>query len=103
MDLREAIFNLFFGGGVHVRVRELREDPVRFGLGVHLLQCFFVVHRGFADQMLDRLRCCRWSASEPNSRPLAEALMEPLLLVYFPVLRLDRAEKAWRFLASLNG
>jgi hypothetical protein len=26
-----------------------------------------------------------------------------VLLVYFPVLRLDRAEKAWRFLTPLSG
>ena len=60
-------------------------------------------HRGFADQMLERLNCCRWSADRPDLRPAAEAFVEPLLLVYFPVLRLDRAEKAWRFLTPLSG
>jgi hypothetical protein len=70
-------------------------------------------HRGFADQMLVRLRCCRWStdpsSTDPSARdlsatvPSAEAFVEPLLLVYFPVLRPDRAEKAWRFLTALTG
>ena len=60
-------------------------------------------HRGFADLMLERLRCCRWSADEPGSRPSVEVFVEPLTLVYFPVLRLDRAEKAWRFLTALTG
>ncbi|RPF81745.1 MAG: glycosyltransferase family 1 protein [Synechococcus sp. TMED20] len=70
-------------------------------------------HRGFADQMLERLRCCRWStdpsAMDPSATdlsatvPSAEAFVEPLLLVYFPVLRPDRAEKAWRFLTALTG
>ena len=53
--------------------------------------------------MLERLRCCRWSADEPGSRPSVEVFVEPLTLVYFPVLRLDRAEKAWRFLTALTG
>ena len=65
-------------------------------------------HRGFADQMLERLRYCRWS-TDPSATdlsatvPSAEAFVEPLLLVYFPVLRPDRAEKAWRFLTALTG
>ena len=58
-------------------------------------------HRGFADQMLERLQRCLWSADQPMSRPQADAFVEPILLVYFPVLRLDRAEKAWRFLNPL--
>ena len=60
-------------------------------------------HRGFADQMLERLRCCSWSADQPSTRPSADVFVEPLLLVYFPVLRPDRAEKAWRFLTALTG
>ncbi|AII42208.1 hypothetical protein KR100_02165 [Synechococcus sp. KORDI-100] len=60
-------------------------------------------HRGFADQMLERLRGCRWSMDPSARLPSADAFVEPLLLVYFPVLRPDRAEKAWRFLTALSG
>ena len=59
-------------------------------------------HRSFADQMLALLQPCRWSEDGSNPRPAAEAFVDPVLLVYFPVLRPDRAEKAWRFLTPLN-
>ena len=60
-------------------------------------------HRGFAALMLERLQPCRWSAEASVCHPEAEAFVDPILLVYFPVLRRDRAEKAQRFLASLSG
>ena len=60
-------------------------------------------HRAFADWMLERLQACRWSEEQAEAKPDAEAFVEPVLLVYFPVLRLDRAEKAWRFLTPLSG
>ena len=59
-------------------------------------------HRGFADQMLERLQRCRWSVDQPESRPEVDVFVEPILLVYFPELRLERAEKAWRFLRPLT-
>ena len=58
-------------------------------------------HRAFSDWMLERLQLCRWSDDLHQGRPEAAAFVEPILLVYFPSLRLDRAEKAWRFLALL--
>jgi hypothetical protein len=58
-------------------------------------------HRAFSDWMLERLQLCRWSDDLHQGRPDAAAFVEPILLVYFPSLRLDRAEKAWRFLAPL--
>ena len=60
-------------------------------------------HRAFADWMLERLQACRWSGEQAAAKPDAAAFVEPVLLVYFPVLRLDRAEKAWRFLTPLSG
>ena len=44
---------------------------------------------------------CRWSDDSPHGRPDAAAFVEPILLVYFPALRLERTEKAWRFLTPL--
>ena len=58
-------------------------------------------HRAFSDWMFERLELCRWSDDLHQGRPDAAAFVEPILLVYFPSLRLDRAEKAWRFLALL--
>ena len=58
-------------------------------------------HRAFSDWMLERLQPCRWSDDLHGSRPDASVFVEPILLVYFPSLRLDRAEKAWRFLTPL--
>ena len=58
-------------------------------------------HRAFSDWMLERLEPCRWSDDSPKERPDATAFVEPILLVYFPALRLERAEKAWRFLTPL--
>ena len=58
-------------------------------------------HRAFSDWMLERLEPCRWSDGCPQARPEAAAFVEPILLVYFPALRLERAEKAWRFLTPL--
>ena len=60
-------------------------------------------HRAFADWMLERLRGCRWPGGQATLKPPASLFVEPVLLVYFPVLRLDRAEKAWRFLTPLSG
>jgi glycosyltransferase involved in cell wall biosynthesis len=58
-------------------------------------------HRAFSDWMLERLEPCRWSDDSPHGRPDAAAFVEPILLVYFPALRLERTEKAWRFLTPL--
>ena len=59
-------------------------------------------HRGFADAIVAMLQGCRWSPEEPQTRPDQERLVDPVLLVYFPDLRRQRAEKARRFLQSLS-
>ena len=59
-------------------------------------------HRLFADQMLLLLQSCQWSADASGARPAPDRFVEPVLLVYFPVMRPDRAEKAWRFLDGLS-
>ena len=57
-------------------------------------------HRGFADAVVGMLQGCRWSA--PATRPSMAQLVDPVLLVYFPALRPERAEKAESFLQSLS-
>ena len=59
-------------------------------------------HRGFADAVVAMLQACRWSPEQPEKRPDQERLVDPVLLVYFPDLRRQRAEKARRFLQSLS-
>ena len=59
-------------------------------------------HRGFADAVVAMLAACRWSVTDPSQRPELECLVDPVLLVYFPDLRRNRAEKARRFLQSLQ-
>ena len=59
-------------------------------------------HRGFADQLLALLKKASWLVDAPEQRPDLEALVDPVLLVYFPELRRQRAEKARRFLQSLG-
>ena len=59
-------------------------------------------HRGVADQLLALLSPLCWPADRPEQRPDLEQLVDPVLLVYFPDLRRDRAEKARRFLQSLD-
>ena len=44
----------------------------------------------------------RWSRECPDQRPDLEQLVDPVLLVYFPDLRRQRAEKARQFLQSLG-
>ena len=91
-----------------IRFEALYSDVERLNAACHADRFDPVVqrtqedHRGFADQMLDRLRRCRWSVDQPQNRPAVEAFVEPILLVYFPDLRLERAEKAWRFLRPLT-
>ena len=48
------------------------------------------------------LQECRWSSADSVTRPAQEHLVNPVLLVYFPNLRRDRAEKALKFLQSRN-
>ena len=62
----------------------------------------FEDHRGFADAVVPMLQACSWSASVPSARPSMHQLVDPVLLVYFPDLRRERAEKAERFLQSLG-
>ena len=59
-------------------------------------------HRAFADALLTFLRDARWPKDAPEHRPDLEQLVDPVLLVYFPDLRRQRAEKARRFLQSLD-
>jgi hypothetical protein len=59
-------------------------------------------HRAFADQLLSLLKQVSWPVDAPQQRPDLEQLVEPMLLVYFPELRRQRAEKARRFLQSLG-
>ncbi|WP_114993595.1 glycosyltransferase [Synechococcus sp. UW179A] len=59
-------------------------------------------HRGFAEAVVTMLENCRWLPQEPEARPDLERLVDPVLLVYFPDLRRQRAEKARRFLQSLK-
>ncbi|AKN61743.1 glycosyl transferase [Synechococcus sp. WH 8020] len=59
-------------------------------------------HRAFSDAVVAMLQECRWSSADPGTRPAQERLVDPVLLVYFPNLRRDRAEKALKFLQSLN-
>ncbi|KZR85050.1 glycosyltransferase [Synechococcus sp. MIT S9504] len=59
-------------------------------------------HRGFAEAVVTMLQQCRWSPEQPQARPDLERLVDPVLLVYFPDLRRQRAEKARRFLQSLK-
>ena len=58
-------------------------------------------HRGFADELLALLKNASWPVDAPEQRPDLEQLVDPMLLVYFPELRRQRAEKARRFLQSL--
>jgi len=58
-------------------------------------------HRGFADAVVGMLHACRWPLGAPERRPALDQLVDPVLLVYFPDLRRERAEKARRFLQSL--
>ncbi len=59
-------------------------------------------HRGFADAVVGMLQDCCWSPQEPEMRPELERFVDPVLMVYFPDLRRQRAEKALRFLESLS-
>mgnify|MGYP001475344834 CR=1 FL=1 len=59
-------------------------------------------HRWFADAVVAMLQACRWPASDASARPSMQQLVDPVLLVYFPDLRRERAEKAERFLQSLG-
>ena len=59
-------------------------------------------HRWFADAVVAMLQACRWQGSDPSARPSMQQLVDPVLLVYFPDLRRERAEKAERFLQSLG-
>ena len=59
-------------------------------------------HRGFADAVVAMLAACCWPVTDPAQRPELERLVDPMLLVYFPDLRRNRAEKARRFLQSLQ-
>ena len=59
-------------------------------------------HRGFADSVMAMLQGCRWSAQPSGTRPTLECFVDPLLLVYFPHLRPERADKARQFLESLG-
>ena len=59
-------------------------------------------HRGFAEAVVTMLQKCRWSSEQPEARPDLERLVDPVLLVYFPELRRQRAEKARSFLQSLK-
>ena len=59
-------------------------------------------HRGFAEAVVTMLQQCRWSPEQAQARPDLEQLVDPVLLVYFPDLRRQRAEKARRFLQSLK-
>lgn len=59
-------------------------------------------HRDFADAVVAMLEGCRWPAQAPELRPDLEKLVDPMLLVYFPDLRRQRAEKAKSFLQSLG-
>ena len=59
-------------------------------------------HRGFADAVVAMLAACCWPVTDPAQRPELERLVDPVLLVYFPDLRRNRAEKARRFLQSLQ-
>ena len=59
-------------------------------------------HRWFADVVVAMLQACRWPASDAGARPSMQQLVDPVLLVYFPDLRRERAEKAERFLQSLG-
>ena len=59
-------------------------------------------HRGFAEAVVNMLQHCRWPSEQPEARPDLERLVDPVLLVYFPEIRRQRAEKARRFLQSLK-
>ena len=59
-------------------------------------------HRAFADQLLSLLKLASWPVDDPQQHPDLEQLVDPMLLVYFPELRRQRAEKARRFLQSLG-
>ena len=59
-------------------------------------------HRAVADALLRMLSDARWSRECPDQRPDLEQLVDPVLLVYFPDLRRQRAEKARQFLQSLG-
>ena len=59
-------------------------------------------HRAFADALLTFLSDARWPKDAPEQRPELEQLVDPVLLVYFPDLRRQRAEKARSFLQSLD-
>ena len=59
-------------------------------------------HRGFADSVIAMLQGCRWSAEIPAARPVLECFVDPVLLVYFPQVRPERAAKARQFLESLG-
>ncbi len=56
----------------------------------------------FADSVMAMLQGCRWSAQPSGTRPTLECFVDPLLLVYFPHLRPERADKARQFLESLG-
>ena len=59
-------------------------------------------HRAVADLLLGLLRAGCWPRQSPDQRPDLEVLVDPVLLVYFPDLRRQRAEKARQFLQSLG-
>ena len=59
-------------------------------------------HLTFADELLFLLKQVSWPVEAPEQRPDLELLVDPMLLVYFPEVRRQRAEKARRFLQSLE-
>ncbi|MAD07903.1 MAG: hypothetical protein CMP86_10890 [Gammaproteobacteria bacterium] len=59
-------------------------------------------HLPFADELLFLLKQVSWPVDAPEQRPDLERLVDPMLLVYFPEVRRQRAEKARRFLQSLE-
>jgi len=71
----------------------------RFEAIVHFTQ---EDHRAFADELLSLLELASWPVDAPEQHPGLEQLVDPMLLVYFPDLRLHRAEKARCFLQSLG-
>ena len=59
-------------------------------------------HLPFADELLFLLKLVSWPVDAPEQRPDLERLVDPMLLVYFPEVRRQRAEKARSFLQSLE-
>jgi hypothetical protein len=79
--LRDALYHKRFEAIVH----NMQED-----------------HLPFADELLFLLKQVSWPVDASEQRPDLERLVDPMLLVYFPEVRRQRAEKARRFLQSLE-